>query len=207
MYRKAIIFIYLVLPFCLTQATEYKQGEDYIELKGSLTAQKEITEYFSFYCPACFGQEPFMNELKASLPIDAIFKKNHVDGMPGKDKEIEYSLTKALITAQHLGIDETIIPAIFNRLHIDHKGFNSDEDIKALFITKGVSEERFDKVFSSFSVNTQAKRMQRNTENIRRQGYSGVPTLVVNGKYKPLTDNVKSTEEYKELIHFLFNKH
>ncbi len=70
----------------------------------------------------------------------------------------------------------------------------------------GVEGDKFDKAFTSFSVNTQSKKMQNKTKALRQQGFSGVPTLIINGKYKPVTDEIKSMDEYRKLISYLLNK-
>ena len=206
MYNKIFTIIFLLLPFYSAQSIEYTEGDYYVEVEGDVTTKKEITEYFSFYCPACYKQEPFMNELKAMLPADATFKKNHVDGMPGREPTIELGLTKALITAKLLKVEEQITAAIFNYIHVNKANFDNEKDIKNLFLLQGIDSKKLDKTFASFSVNMQAKKMQKNTADLRRQGHTSVPTLIVNGKYKPVTKNIKSLDEYKQLILFLLNK-
>jgi thiol:disulfide interchange protein DsbA len=207
MYRKIFLSMLVFLAFSYTtQATEFTQGDYYIEVNDHITKTKEITEFFSFYCPACFKQEPFMNELKLALPSGAVFKKNHVDGMPGRDLNIEQALTKALITADILKVKAKITPAIFKYIHTNKATFSNTNDIKNLFLINGVNADQFDKVFSSFNVNIQSKKMQKKTEALRKKGFSSVPTLIINGKYKPVTDKLKTMDEYKKLIIFLINK-
>lgn len=206
MHRKLIMVITSFILFSTVQAADFSEGDHYLEINGQITEKKEVTEFFSFYCPACFKQEAFMNDLKASLPADAVFKKNHVDGMPGRNSDVENLLTKALITSEYLKVEKQIVPAIFNYIHSDKADFNNEKDIKNLFVVNDVDAEKFDKVFSSFAVNTKAKVMQKKTKEIRSQGFTGVPTLIVNGKYKPLTKNLKTIQEYKELVLYLLNK-
>lgn len=186
--------------------SKFIEGDYYQIIKGDLTENKEITEFFSFYCPACFRQESMMLEIAADLPKGATFKKNHVDGMPGRDLPMEQALTKALITAKVLKIKEKMVPAIFNYIHVSKANFSSEKDIKNLFVINGTDADKFDAAFNSFSVNMEAKKMQKNTADIRQQGFSAVPTLIINGKYKPLTKKIKDINEYKALIHFLVNK-
>lgn len=200
------LFTFITFTNASAFAIEFKEGKHYQVLQGKKSSKKEVTEYFSFYCPACFQQEPFMNKLKANLPKGAVFNKNHVDGMPGKNIEIEHALTKALITAKLLKVDEKIIPAIFKYRHVSKADFTNEKDIKNLFVINGVDKAKFDKTFASFSVNTQAKKMQKNTAALRSQGFTGVPTLVVNGIYKPLTTSIKTESEYQELVSYLINK-
>ncbi|GLX87072.1 thiol:disulfide interchange protein [Thalassotalea loyana] len=201
----ALLFC-LALPTLPVEAAKFTEGDYYVTLASEPSKKMEITEYFSFYCPACFKQEPFMNELKASMPEGAVFRKNHVDGMPKRDMSVEHSLTKALVTAQHLKSEDKLVPAIFNYIHVKGADFSNDNDIRNLFLRNGVSAKDFDKAFASFSVNVKAKQMQKNTQAIRAQGHRAVPTLIINNKYKPVLDNIKSYDEYKELVLFLLNK-
>ncbi|MDP7592125.1 MAG: thiol:disulfide interchange protein DsbA/DsbL [Litorilituus sp.] len=207
MYHKLLLSIFIFLSyFTVANGVEFTKGDYYIEIKGNLSKGKEVTEFFSFYCPHCFKQEPLMNELIALLPADATFKKNHVDNMPGQNLLIEQALTKALITADILKVKEIIVPAIFKYIHTDKAKFYNEKDIKNIFLIHGVDENAFDKTFASFHVANQFKKMQKKTKYLRQQGIGSVPTLIINGRYKPLTNNIKSMDEYKKLISYLLNK-
>lgn len=212
MYQKIVIalFTFLSLSCSDTQPeiprTQFNNIEHYVEIKGRFTQGKEISEYFSFYCPHCFEFEPVFDELKGLFPDDVIFKKNHVDGMPGQNQAIEQALTKALITADILNIKAKIVSAIFKKIHIDRDKFDHADDVKNIFFSLGIDEAKFDEVYSSVTVETRLKEMQQQVENLRKQGIRGVPTLIVNGKYKPITNNLKSMAEYKNLISYLLNK-
>jgi len=207
MYKQFLLSICIFL-FINTDisAVEFTKGEYYLEIEGEITKNKEITEFFSFYCPHCFKQEPLMDELIAFLPADATFKKNHVDNMPGQNLKIEQALTKALITADILKVKEKIVPAIFKYIHTDKAKFDNEKDIKNIFLINGVDSNKFDKTFASFHVANQFKKMQKKTKSLRQQGIGAVPTLIINGKYKPITSNIKSMDEYKKLISYLLNK-
>lgn len=207
MFNKAFYIFILTLAFSVQSvATAFTAGEHYETVNGISTKEKEVREFFSFYCPACFKQEGFMDEVANMLPAGVSFYKNHVDGMPRRDIEIEQALTKALITAKKLGIKDKIVPAIFNYIHIEKSAFTDANDIKKLFIAHGVEGQQYDKTFTSFATNTQLRKMQSKTKALRKQGVSAVPTLIINGKYKPVLTHLKSIEEYKQLIQFLLNK-
>lgn len=206
MFKKLVITLVCLMPLLSLQAADFKEGTHFVEIDGEVTKKREVTEFFSFYCPACFRQEPFMNDLKISLPAGVTFKKNHVDGMPGRDLAIEQLLTKALIAAKYLKIDDKVVPALFNTIHVDKSSFTTIDEIKRVFVSNGIDGKKFDNVFESFGVNAQAKKMQKNTQNIRNQGFTAVPTLVINGKYLPLTKNLTSLDEYKALVLFLLDK-
>ena len=200
----AAIFGLLLLTYTGTAlAKDYKQGEDYFSLGQKVSKVQKITEYFSFYCPACFGQETFMKSLRASLNNPEAFTKNHVTKMPGRNEEQETMLSQALITAKLLKVEDKVADAIFNRIHVNKGNFDNVESIKAIFVVNGVDEQAFSKTFSSFKVKMEAKRMAKNTASLRDKGYSAVPTLVINNNYIPNTRSVKSFEQYQALVEHL----
>lgn len=198
-----VLMVALLVFAPLSMASQFEAGKHYVEINGNQTKKPLVTEYFSFYCPACYRQEPFMNEIRSWLPKPEQFTKNHVDGMPGQTKAIEQMLTKALVTAERLKVKEQITAAIFDYIHVSKAKFTSESDVKKLFTKVGVKEGDFDKTFNSFSVKMALKKMSKNTQNLRNQGISGVPTLIINGKYKPVTSSLKSMDEYKQLIKYL----
>lgn len=187
-------------------ASNFKQGEHYFALDKEVSKVQQITEYFSFYCPACFRQEPFMNELKSKLPNKENFKKNHVTAMPGRNVESETMLSKALATARLLKIEEQINGAIFNYIHVNRANFDNVKDVKNLFLLQGIDSATFDKTFASFKVNMEAKRMAANTQKLRDKGYTSVPTIVINNNYIPNIRSIKSMQEYEDLVQYLLNK-
>ena len=188
------------------EGTVFKKGEHYNQLEQPIGSKSEVVEFFSFYCPACYRQEPIMKTIKQSLPKQVSFIKNHVDGMPGRNVVDEQRLTRALIAATKLDVRDKVVPAIFNGIHQSRKKAFSDDEIKALFVEAGIAADKFDKTINSFAIKAHTKKMQKNTAAIRSLGYSGVPTLVIHGKYVPNIKALKSFEEYVELVVFLANK-
>jgi len=201
-------FLALIILFVstLTNATQFKLGEHYTEVKTTFKTEKSIIEFFSFYCPHCYKQEPIINNLIANLPSDIIFNKNHVDGMPGKNLEIEQALTKALITADILNVNQHITPAIFSYIHKNKANLNSIKDIKNIFLLQGVEEKYFDKTFNSFAVKTRFNKAQLKTAALRKQGVTTVPTVIINGKYKVETHKISNQTQYNALVTYLLNK-
>lgn len=195
--------LFTLLFINAVQAKDYKQGEDYFTLDNQVSTVQQISEYFSFYCPACFRQEPFMKALKSSLKDPSAFVKSHVTKMPGRDEATETMLSKALITARLLNIEQPITDAIFQKIHINKSQFSSSEELTALFIEQGVDETKFNSTFNSFKVKLEAKRMAANTKKLRELGYNSVPTLVINNNFIPNLKSIKTLDEYNQLIHHL----
>lgn len=186
-------------------AKDFKQGQDYYALGNPVSKAQQITEFFSFYCPACFRFEPFMESVKAKMAQPENFIKNHVTQMPGRDEKVETLLSKALVTARLLKVESKLNKAIFEYIHISKANFSNEKDVRQLFLLHGVKPAEFDKTFASFKVKAEAKRMAKRTQKIRDKGYSAVPTLVINNNYVPNVKSVKSYDEYLELITYLLS--
>jgi thiol:disulfide interchange protein DsbA len=203
------LFLFISALFTFTaQAddSQFKLGEHYVEVKGEQTSTPQVTEFFSFYCPHCYNSESFMHKVRDLLPEPTQFTKIHVDNMPGRNTDVEHLLTKALVTAKLLNVEDKMVQSIFNYIHKSKADFSTQKDIKNLFLLNGVNSEKFDKTFGSFKVNMEANTMRKKTEALRKQGFSSVPTLIINGKYKPNTKGLKSMDEYFEIVKFLLVK-
>jgi thiol:disulfide interchange protein DsbA len=203
------LFLFISALFTFTaQAddSQFKLGEHYVEVKGEQTSTPQVTEFFSFYCPHCYNSESFMHKVRDLLPEPTQFTKIHVDSMPGRKVEVEHLLTKALVTSKLLNFEDKMVQSIFTYIHKNKADFSTQKDIKNLFLLNGVNSEKFDKTFGSFKVNMEANTMRKKTEALRKQGFSSVPTLIINGKYKPNTKGLKSMDEYFEIVKFLLVK-
>ncbi|MCG7564098.1 MULTISPECIES: thiol:disulfide interchange protein DsbA/DsbL [Pseudoalteromonas] len=199
----------LFLPL-MANAANFQEGKHYEVVAERGTKKPEVTEYFSFYCPACNNFESLIGEFKPKLDQDVKFKKSHVDFVGVRDPEIQQMMSTALATASVLPQKDKIVSAMFAHLHGKRGKFNEVADIKDLFVAQGVSGEKFDKLYKSFSVRTKAKKMKRAQEQMQDKGaLSGVPTFIVNGKYKLILSResgVTSPDDIAALINYLAKK-
>jgi thiol:disulfide interchange protein DsbA len=201
--------IAMMLPMLANAAVQYEEGVHYEVVSERGTKKPEVTEYFSFYCPACNAFEPLIAEFKPKLAEGVKFKKSHVDFVGSRDPKIQKMMANALATAAVLPQKDAIVSALFTHIHTKRGKINELADIKDIFVSQGVDGETFDKLYKSFSVRTKASRMARNQEQLQEKGaLSGVPTFIVNGKYKLLLRESKTTtpEQISALINYLATK-
>jgi thiol:disulfide interchange protein DsbA len=177
---------------------QYKEGTHYEIIKPTATAKPEVLEFFSYFCPHCYSFEPIIKQLQESLPEGIKVTKNHVVFLGGAMGE---ELTRAYATARILKVDETMSAVLFDAIQRQRLNVNSRQDIRDLFVANGVDGAQFDAAVDSFVVNGQVAQMIRNAQNYK---ISGVPTVVVNGKYKVMVGSwIKSTEDYTGLVAYL----
>ncbi len=205
-----LVFSFIVIALLVSlplNAKDFVKGQHYKVLSMPLNEhkgnKKQVTEFFSFYCPGCFRFESVVEQLKKKLPANITFNKNHIEGMPGRDITIEQSLSKALLTANLLQVEEKVSAAIFNYIHVKKAIFNNDKDIENLFRLQGIDGESFNKVFNSFTVKTGVKKMHKQITTLRNQQITKVPTVIVNGKYKVEASAISSPQEYIALVLYL----
>lgn len=198
---KKIITLLTTLVFAMgLQAVELKEGVHYEVVSTTATSKPEIKEFFSYYCPHCLSFEPLADKLKVSAGKQGIeFKKSHVDFLRAAGPDIQALLTRALVASEKLNKPE-VSKAIFNYIHKQRAVFTSEKDVKNLFIVHGVSAEEFDKAFNSFPVKAAAKKMKSEQDRLARtRVLSSVPTFIVNGKYKILSNGFKASS-YDDLF-------
>lgn len=192
----------LLLAPLAVSAAEYKEGVHYTVINdGPATAKPEITEFFSFYCPHCYNfSKTVVPKILAEKPAGVEFNQAHVDFI-GKEMGVEMS--RAFAVAHQLNVDEKIDAALFAAIHDKKQHFTSRDDVRALFVANGVDSKAFDAAADSFMVKAQMAKMKRDTENAK---LSGVPAIVVNGKYRVETGAIKSYDELLDIAYYLARK-
>ena len=205
------LFMVLFMPllaFSISACAEkYTEGKQYTKVNETISSKAEVREYFSFYCPHCFSSEPLMEAIKKTLPTNVKFERNHVDFLRAASPKIQAMLGKAVVVAEQLGLEKTIVPAIFRYIQIQRAVITSEKDLRNIFVLNGADGEKFDKLMKSFSVNSKAKAMKKNQDTMSRKGaLKGVPTVIVNGKYRINNTEIDRTnpeEDYKKLVKYL----
>ena len=125
-----------------------------------------------------------------------------MDFLRAAGPEIQLMLTKALVTSERLNVPQ-VSKSIFEYIHNQRGVFTELKDIRNLFLIHNVDGKKFDKAFNSFAVKAAASKMKKEQEQLsRRQVLTGVPTFIVNGKYKILNSGFKAKtyDEYFTLI-------
>lgn len=153
----------------------------------------EVTEVFSFGCPACNAFHATADQIRKSLPAGAVM--NYLPAAFRPDENwVVYQ--RAFYAAQALGVAEKSYDAMFDATwktgetatyNLKGTGLKPKEawptieDIAKFYAQFGVDPKEFVAVANSFSVNT---RMKRADDLIKAYGIDGTPSMVVNGKYR-----------------------
>lgn len=199
MKKALLVALALLIAPMAALAADYKEGVHYTVVnEGPATAKPEIAEFFSFYCPHCYNfAKVQVPKIKENLPDGVVFKQNHVEFI---GREMGPEMSRAFAVAHQLNVDEKIEHALFSAIHDQQQRFVSRDDIRQVFIANGIDGKAFDAAVNSFMVSAQMAQMKRATENAK---LSGVPALVVNGKYRVETGAIKSYDELLDIAYYL----
>jgi thiol:disulfide interchange protein DsbA len=174
----------------------------------------EVTEVFSYACPACNIFQPTMHKLKQSLPANVV-----VDYLPAAFNTAEDwpMFQLAYITAQILGVDPQTHDAMFDAVW---KGGDlsvtdpSTRSIKSRLPTiedaakfynqhAGVPVDKFVATSKSFSADL---KLRTDQDLLVAYKVDRTPTIVVNGKYRLHVESAGGPDQLIELVKFLVAK-
>jgi thiol:disulfide interchange protein DsbA len=197
------LMLAVLLPFqALSQVELWQEGKHYKVIAETATAKPVVTEYFSFWCPACYSFEPIVAQMKKQLPEGVAFDKVHVNFMRMAGPDVQDAATKGMMIARALKMDEQLVEAIFNYIHRQRAIITGIDDIRKIFIVNGVDPEAFDKQAKSFSINSMVTRNNNKVQE-KREFLSGVPNFIVNGKYQATFTRDMSVDDMVNLVVWL----
>lgn len=175
-------------------AADPVEGKEYISVRQAPSAQKEVLEFFSFYCPHCYDFEltyKIPSQIKEKLPEGAKLVQYHVNFL-GRQSE---NLTRAWAFAMAQGVEDKVKTALFEGAQKD--AFKSMDDIKAVFVANGISATDFDNGINSFAVNGLVNKQVQAAEDFKIQG---VPAFFVNEQYQMNLEGFSDSKSTNDFI-------
>jgi protein dithiol oxidoreductase (disulfide-forming) len=142
----------------------------------------EVAEVFWYGCNHCLDFEPHINGWAEDLPSNVRFVRIPAMWNPLVKLHGQLYYTEQVLAKNgKLEDPEAFHSAVFNEYHRRGNRLTSESAIQALFERHGVSAEDFQAAWKSFEV---AQKMRVAEDLARRYSISGVPAIVVNGKYR-----------------------
>lgn len=197
------LMVLLLGTFSLGAAAEtFREGVDYKVLETPVDVDNpkniEVREFFWFGCPHCFALEATISDWKKTMPEGVDFVQT-----PAPLNASWAPHAHAFYVAEALGKGPEISTALFDALHMEKKRITKQDQLAQFFTQFGVTEEDFNKLYNSFSVRVAVRKAEALAKAYR---LSGVPALIVNGKYLVEMRTAKSNERMMEIINFLVEK-
>ncbi len=135
----------------------------------------EVLEVFYYGCPHCFDLESSLVPWVNQLPKDVTYRR-----MPAVFRDSWVPLTKAFYTLEALGLTEKLHGDIFNAIHVENINLADEKTLLEWVAKHGVDSKSFTDTFQSFSVQSKVNRAKQLT---KAYGVTGVPSLIIDGKY------------------------
>ena len=175
MRNKFFNFIALVFFLSIGVNAQPEQGKDYQLIPSDLIQGQSVTEVFGYWCNACFSFESTvqkMREQRKDIKIVQIPAGNEV-----------YARLYYTIIALDLGEEAHL--NVYKDIQLLRKNLSSKNDILEFAKRHKYDDEKFMNVYNSFGIGIKAQNALRTVRSLANAGVlEGVPTIVINGKYK-----------------------
>lgn len=164
----------------------------------------EVAEIFWYGCNHCYTFEPFINRWAEDVPANARLVRIPATWNPLVKLHAQlYYTEEVLVNNGKIAEPEVFRNAVFAEYHRRGNRLTSIDAIQELFAKHGVSEEDFTNTWGSFEV---SQKLRIADDLQRRYGITGVPAVVVNGKYRTGAGEAGGYPELLEIIDELIAK-
>ena len=202
---KPLRLLIIVAALSLTSAAcaQEVDSSKYKDVKEPLTVSTgekiEVLELFWFGCGHCFALEPGIKNWLKNKPENAEFVK-----MPAIFTSNLWEFHgKAFYTMKALDLPSEAYDEFFHHLHIKRQTLSSLKQLSKFLLQYGKSEEEVKAAYSSFAVDNQVRAAKKAT---RQAGATGVPTIVVDGKFVTSQSLAGSSDNLFEVVNQLVEK-
>jgi thiol:disulfide interchange protein DsbA len=197
-----LLAILLLSISTISFAATYTEGKHYLKLDKpvkTITGDKiEVRELFWYYCPHCFNVEPVLSSWVKKLPSHAAFIRQPA---VFSDRWINGAIFYYVL--EQLDEVDRLHGKLFDAIHLHKTAFIDQADFIGWLGNHGVDKDKANSAFKSFSVRVKVNKSKINTVKYHT---SGVPALVVNGKYWTDASHAGGEFEMFKVVDFLIAK-
>jgi protein dithiol oxidoreductase (disulfide-forming) len=160
-------------------------------------AKIEVIEIFWYGCPHCYHMEEPLNAWVKKLPKDVYIKR-----VPGLANPNWIPMAKAFYAMETLGVSEKLHTKLFDAIHKQKTLNPTDEKAAIEWVTlqSGLDKLKVEQAFKSFTINTN---LNRAAQIMRASGATGVPSLVIDGKYITSSIMAETNERALEVADYI----
>lgn len=180
-----------------------QMGEQFDQVAQQITtdqpAKIEVLELFWYGCPHCYHMEQPLDAWVKKLPADVYFKR-----MPALPNANWAPMAKTFFAMQELGIFDKLHSQLFDAIHKTKTLNPADEAAAMDWVIKqgGLDKIKVEKAFKSFAINMQ---MNKAMQTFRASGATGVPALIIDGKYITGSSMAGGNEAALQTADFIIN--
>lgn len=180
MLFRAVLLAAAMAVFSSGSLASVVEGKDYTVLREAQPVDSkgkiEVLEVFSFACPHCHEMHPRITAWAGKQPADVVVRK-----IPAGFRNPGWTpLARAYYTLEATGDLKRLEGPLFEAIHRERQPLMDEKTITDWAVKQGVDRTKFSTAWNSFGVNT---RMSQNERQMVGYEVSGVPMIVVDGRY------------------------
>ena len=198
------LFALIISPLAATaaDAVKFEEGVHYQVISPPVptadSATIEVVEMFWYGCPHCFHFEPLVTEWLKTKPADVTFRR-----VPAIFAQQWVPHARAMYAAEALGSLEKLHKPLFDAIHVDKRRVFDEFALMEFATEVGFDADKFRQAYESPTVEAKVKMATLAT---RDYGIDGVPSVIVNGKYRTTASMAGSQEAILQVVDFLIAK-
>lgn len=177
-------------------AADYVAGKDYTVIsnpgKVAVPGKIEVREFFWYGCPHCFKLEPYMQAWLKKLPKDVNFIRT-----PAAMNNVWEQGARAYYVSEALGVRQKTHLPLFHAIHAENQQLFDQASLAKFYTKYGISEQKFNSTFNSFPITA---KIAESNKLAQQYQLTGVPAVVVNGKYVVQGEDGKVVQVVNYLI-------
>jgi protein dithiol oxidoreductase (disulfide-forming) len=205
----------------IADAADPVEGVNYFEVQPQQplnvpAGDVELTEVFSYACPACNAFHAMLDQYAASLPRNVVLDYVPASFSPAEDWPV---FQRAYLTAQQLGLTtprlhDAIFDAVWKTGQLAVVVYGTDQikrpaptiaDLAAFYAARTkVNAGTFIATANSFSVDVKVRQAD---QYVKACAVDSTPTMIVDGRYRVSVDSAGGTDaQLIEVTKFLVNR-
>lgn len=160
--------------------------------------QIEVLELFWYGCPHCYKLEPVIEKWLTSMPKNAA----HVR-LPAILRDTWAFHARVYYTFEAMDLVDKVHASFFDELHKRKNRIRTKEQLIPFLKANGVPTAEFFDNYESFAVDSKVRHARLMSGNY---AISGVPTMIVDGKYRATASSAGGLQQLMDLVNFLVAK-
>lgn len=193
----------LLLPGLLAGAAQAQSPDEaYTSIKPVQPTQSpdkiEMVEVFWYGCSHCYRFEPHLEAWRKNLPEDVVFRR--VPGVLNKDW-IPHA--RAYFAAEKMGVVDKMHTPLFKALHLSQRRIYTRKSLINFVNKLGLDGGEFAKHYDSNETDVKMKQAFLLARNAK---ITGVPSVIVNGRYLVSASSAGSFKRMLETMDYLADR-
>jgi thiol:disulfide interchange protein DsbA len=201
--RRWITGLLCAFAFCAQASADYAEGVEYERISPPAptsvdNGKVEVLEVFWYGCPHCYDFEPYLEKWLPDKPQAAQFVR--------QPAILNYSWiihARMYYALDAIGEADRVHKAIFQAMHEQGRSLADMDSISRFLAQQGVDVKAFRKAFESPQAEAD---LERAAQLQRNYGITGVPSVIVDGKYRTSATQAGSYDEMLKVVNYLVAK-